>query len=190
MRTLAPRPSPFPAERPGMRALRVPALGALTAIAAACSAVPISFPPPTTGTGSPPPGAPTESGTSQAVVQYTNQARAERGLPALRVSERLMQAALIHANQMADAQQQAHTIAGARYPTLDHRLQAVGYQYLAAAENIAWNQRTAQEVVAGWMNSSGHRRNILDPNLTEMGAAVARSSRGEPYWIQVFGRPR
>jgi len=112
------------------------------------------------------------------------------GLPPLRANARLMEAELIHANQMAEARKSAHTIAGARYPTLESRFQAVGYQYFGAAENIAWNQRSAREVMASWMSSSGHRRNILDPSLTEMGAAVAHSSRGEPYWVQVFGHPR
>ena len=87
-------------------------------------------------------------------------------------------------------QRSEHTISGAQYPTMQSRLQAVEYAYLQAAENVAWNQSNAQAVLTSWMNSSGHRSNILDPGLTEMGAAMARSSRGEPYWIQVFGRPR
>lgn len=101
-----------------------------------------------------------------------------------------MEAARIHAEQMASAQRAAHTISGARYPTMQDRINAVGYAYMEIAENVAWNQLSAQEVVAGWMTSSGHRGNILEPAFTEMGAAMARSSRGEPYWIQVFGRPR
>jgi uncharacterized protein YkwD len=101
-----------------------------------------------------------------------------------------MEAARLHAEQMAAYQRLDHTISGARYPTMQSRLQAVGYEYANAAENVAWNQSNAQSAVTTWMNSSGHRANILDPNLTEMGAAMARSARGEPYWIQVFGRPR
>jgi uncharacterized protein YkwD len=101
-----------------------------------------------------------------------------------------MEAARIHVEQMASAQRATHTISGARYPTMQDRINAVGYAYREIAENVAWNQPSAQEVVAGWMTSTGHRANILDPALTEMGAAMARSSRGEPYWIQVFGRPR
>jgi len=173
-----------------MRTLHASAFCCATLLWLGCSAIPVQFPAPTTGTGSPAPGGATGSATSQEVVEYTNQERSRAGLPSLRANARLMEAALIHANQMAEAQQSAHTIAGARYPTLESRLQAVGYQYLGAAENIAWNQRTAREVMASWMSSSGHRRNILDPSLTEMGAAVARSSRGEPYWVQVFGLPR
>ena len=91
---------------------------------------------------------------------------------------------------MAAALRLAHTISEASYPTMQDRLAAVGYAYMQAAENVAWNQRDAQAAVARWMSSTGHRANILDPGLTEIGAAMARSSRGEPYWIQVFGRPR
>ena len=101
-----------------------------------------------------------------------------------------MEAARLHAQQMAAYQRSDHTISGAQYPTMQSRLQAVEYVYAQAAENVAWNQGSAQAALSSWMNSSGHRANILDPGLTEIGAAMARSSRGEPYWIQVFGRPR
>lgn len=101
-----------------------------------------------------------------------------------------MEAARLHALQMAQYQRMDHTISGAQYPTLQSRLDAVGYQYRAAAENVAWNRQSPESVVGGWMSSAGHRANILDPNLAEMGAAMARSAKGEPYWIQVFGTPR
>jgi uncharacterized protein YkwD len=91
---------------------------------------------------------------------------------------------------MADQQRLEHTIAGVRYPTMQSRLEAAGYPYARAAENIAWNSATPRAVMSGWMSSSGHRGNILDPNLTELGVWVARSVKGEPYWIQVFGTPR
>ena len=100
-----------------------------------------------------------------------------------------MEAARIHAEQMATHERDEHTISNARYPTMQTRLAAVGYEYSRAAENVAWNQRSAQQVVTTWMNSSDHRRNILNSQLTEIGAAMARSSKGEPYWIQVFGTP-
>ena len=124
------------------------------------------------------------------VTRLTNEARAQSGIPLLKTDPRLTEAARLHAIQMADRQLLEHTIAGAKYPTMDSRLQAAGYVYAWAAENIAWNSSTPRSVVNGWMSSSGHRANILDPNLTQTGVWVARSSRGEPYWIQVFGRPR
>ena len=164
----------------------------ILACALACTGVPISFPAPGGGTS---PGTSTSGNDNldaitADVVRFTNDARARNGLPALRTSTKLMEAARIHAAQMAAAQRADHTISGARYPTMQSRLDAVGYVYMQVAENVAWNQASAQAVVNSWMSSSGHRANMLDPGLTEIGAAMARSSRGEPYWIQVFGRPR
>ena len=124
------------------------------------------------------------------IVRYTNDARAANGAPALASNPRLMEAARIHAEQMASFQRMEHTISGAKYPTMQSRLEAAGYTYWSAAENIAWNVADARRAVDGWMNSPGHRANILDAQLSEMGAAVARSAKGETYWIQVFGRPR
>ena len=124
------------------------------------------------------------------IVRFTNDARVRNGLPVFNASSRLMEAARIQAEQMASFQRAEHTISGAQYPTLDSRLKAVGYVYSSAAENVAWNQPSAEAAVNSWMNSSGHRANILDPSLREIGTAMVRSSRGEPYWIQVFGTPR
>ena len=168
--------------------MRLTLIPAFVLLVIACSAVPIQFPESagTVGGGSTPDGA----SVAADIVRHTNDARARNGLPALGTSAKLMEAARLHAEQMAAAQRASHNISGARYPTMQDRISAVSYSYLEIAENVAWNQRSAQEVVAGWMTSRGHRANMLDPAFTEMGAAMARSSRGEPYWIQVFGRPR
>jgi uncharacterized protein YkwD len=167
-----------------MRTLRVPAL---CFCLSACST--LAIPATTGGTTAP---APTTSSPTVAndIVRYTNDQRARNGLPAFVASTRLMQAARLHAQQMAEYQRMDHTINGAQYPTLQSRLDAVGYVYSSAAENVAWNSQSAQSVVTGWMNSPGHRANILNPGLTEIGTAMARSARGERYWIQVFGTPR
>ena len=170
-----------------MRLLRGPALCVSALIAHACANGAVSVPAPTRG-DSGPIGSP--AAIAAEVVRYTNDARAKNGLPALRANAKLMEAARLHATQMATHQRMEHTISGAQYPTMVSRLDAVGYDYSRAAENVAWNQRSAQAVVNTWMNSSGHRANILNPQLTEIGAAFARSSKGEPYWIQVFGTPR
>jgi uncharacterized protein YkwD len=88
---------------------------------------------------------------------------------------------------MAQLDRMAHTLSGADLPNLDSRLNHYGYRYLLAGENIAWNYPGAQAAVAAWMNSPGHRANVLSPNYTEIGVAVAYNSRGEPYYCQVFG---
>lgn len=166
-----------------MRILRVPAfclaLSACSTIAVPTTGGPAPTPPPTSG-----------SAVEADIIRYTNQQRVANGLPAFVTSAKLIEAARIHARQMAEHQRMEHTINAAPYPTLLSRLQAVSYTYSSAAENVAWNSPSAQSVVAGWMNSTGHRANILNPGLREMGAAMARSAKGEPYWIQVFGTPR
>ena len=168
-----------------MRTLLAPALCFLLS---ACATLSI---PATEGTGTsttapPAPGAAVDAD----VIRYTNDQRAANGLPRFVASLRLMDAARLHAQQMAQYQRMDHTISAAKYPTLQSRLEAVGYRYMNAAENVAWNSQTAKSVVIGWMNSPGHRANILDRDLTEIGVAMALSSKGEPYWIQVFGKPR
>lgn len=51
------------------------------------------------------------------------------------------------------------------------------------------NHKDAKTVVAGWMDSEGHRANILKTDYTEIDVAVAKNAKGEPYWVQVFGKP-
>lgn len=59
--------------------------------------------------------------------------------------------------------------------------------YSTAGENIAWNQSDEKEVVVAWMNSSGHRANILNRSFTKVGFGLAFNSNNEPYWCTVFG---
>ena len=164
---------------------RVPAL---CFALSACSTLAIPTTTGGSGTTTPPPVS--GSSVDADVIRFTNNERVRNGLPAFVTSARLMEAARLHAQQMAQYQRMDHTISGAQYPTLQSRLDAVGYRYMSAAENVAWNSQTAQSVVTGWMNSPGHRANILNGGLTQIGVAMARSVKGEPYWIQVFGTPR
>lgn len=60
-----------------------------------------------------------------------------------------------------------------------------GYQIVG--ENIAWGQSSNEEVVGDWMNSSGHRANILKQRYTHAGFGYARTTDGRPYWCAVFG---
>lgn len=65
-------------------------------------------------------------------------------------------------------------------------LKSFKISYQAAGENIAKGQKTPQEVVTGWMNSEGHRKNILNPSYTELGVGYATSSNGTAHWTQIF----
>ncbi len=105
----------------------------------------------------------------QQVVDDTNQQRARYGLPALKVDDELMKSARRHANWMA------------LHQTLQHTTRPV-------AENIAMGQRTSQEVVRAWMNSSGHRANILDRGHRRIGVGAYRTAGDTIYWCQQFRR--
>jgi uncharacterized protein YkwD len=96
--------------------------------------------------------------------------------------------AKIQAENMARFQKMAHTIPDASLPTLGARAKYVGYSYGRISENVALGYPNAETVVEGWMNSSGHRRNILDRDVVETGIGIARSSAGALYYCQVFGR--
>jgi uncharacterized protein YkwD len=126
---------------------------------------------------------------ASSVVELTNVERTRGGLAALASSTRLMQAAQIHAEQMAQIGRLDHVLPSARYPRPEDRLSAVGYRWQAYGENVAFGQRTAAEAVTGWMQSAGHRANIMNATYTEMGAGYARDPSNRPYWVQVFGKP-
>jgi uncharacterized protein YkwD len=139
------------------------------------------------------PAAPAAGGTStiaSTIVQLTNAERSNAGLPALRANSQLMEAAQLHADQMARLGRLEHVLSGGQYPRPEDRLAAAGYRWSAYAENIAMGQSSAAAAMDSWMHSSGHRANILKTNVTEMGVGVARDSAGRPYYVQVFGRPQ
>ncbi|WP_089156980.1 CAP domain-containing protein [Micromonospora sp. NBS 11-29] len=136
----------------------------------------------TTSTGS--------SGTLSAelrqVVDLVNQERAKAGCKALSVDSKLTLAAQRHSQDQADHKKMAHDGSDGSKPW--DRVARTGYTYGAVAENVAWNYQTPAEVMAGWMKSDGHRKNILNCSYTEIGVGVARSNG--PYWTQVFATPR
>jgi uncharacterized protein YkwD len=133
------------------------------------------------------PTPPPDADAVQAVIDRTNAERRRAGVPPLSIDPQLTLAAEKHAADMARRNQLSHTLNGR---SVADRVRAAGYEYRAVGENIAWNQPTAAEAVGDWMTSSGHRKNLLNREFTHIGVAVANNSRGEPYWVQVFGRPR
>jgi uncharacterized protein YkwD len=139
-----------------------------------------------------PESAPTAGAASVAnsIVQATNAERSSAGLQALRANSRLMEAAQLHADQMARLGRLEHVLSGGQYPRPEDRLAAAGYQWSSYAENIAMGQTSASAAMDSWMRSSGHRANILSASVTEIGVGFARDSAGRPYYVQVFGRPR
>jgi uncharacterized protein YkwD len=95
-----------------------------------------------------------------------------------------------HARDMAAQEAMRHRGSDGSRPS--ERITRAGYTWRAAAENVAAGQRNAGSVVAHWLASPGHCKNIMSPQFTEMGAgfAVAPRSKGRIYWAQVFAAPR
>lgn len=126
--------------------------------------------------------------TEARIFDLINAERQHQGLRPLVFNAQLNQMARIQAQNMAYYQKMAHVIPNATLPTLGDRAHYVGYPYGRLAENVALGYPNAETVVEGWMNSRGHRQNILDGGVVETGIAIARSATGGLYYCQVFGR--
>ncbi|MDZ7905125.1 MAG: CAP domain-containing protein [Cypionkella sp.] len=132
-----------------------------------------------------------------AALSAINAARAKAGCAALAVNPKLQKAAAGHAAAMAKQNFFSHT--GKDGSKLKGRIDRTGYRWGAIAENIAAGQPSAGEVVATWLGSAGHKKNMLNCTYTETGLAVAYQPDDKPlngnsypfkyYWVQVFGRP-
>ncbi len=124
---------------------------------------------------------------SQRVLYLTNAQRTRRGLKPLRINANLENAANWFAQDMASRQVKtlSHIDSKGRDP--GQRLRAFGYPWSWYGENIAMGYATPAAVVNAWMNSPGHRANILNPHFTEIGIGHA-SGGGAIYWVQDFGR--
>ncbi|MDY3563741.1 CAP domain-containing protein [Gemmata sp. JC673] len=132
------------------------------------------------------PGAPKLTEAESALVEKTNAERRKADRNPLKPNAKLMDAARNHAADMA-AQDKLEHVLDEKTPA--DRVAAAGYKPQLVGENIAWNAKDAAGVVAEWMDSPTHRDNILRAEYTEIGVAVAKNKRGEPYWVQVFGKP-
>ncbi len=128
------------------------------------------------------------------VIALTNQRRAAiPNCPALVPNHKLMRAAHLHSEDMALRDFFSHTGSNGSSPWA--RMAAQGYTFSLAAENIAAGYSTPASVVEGWMNSSGHRANILNCNLREIGVGyyLLANDTGSVnyghYWTQDFGTP-
>ncbi len=135
---------------------------------------------------------------AETVLSAVNAARAKAGCQPLRLDARLTAAARAHATAMAEQNFFGH--AGKDGSRFSSRIKRQGYSYSTAAENIAAGYRSAGQVVSGWLNSAGHRRNMLNCRMTETGIAMVYQADDRPirgnsaplryYWVQVFAAPR
>ncbi|MFJ6657200.1 CAP domain-containing protein [Streptomyces sp. NPDC091377] len=123
--------------------------------------------------------------TAAEVVGLTNRERLAAGLRPLAPDPPLTAAAQAHSADMVGRDFYSHTAPDGGRPW--DRAEAAGARRRSIGENIACGQRSAAEVVTGWMNSPGHRANILKPDFTHIGIGLAGGGRAGMYWTQVFG---
>ena len=124
------------------------------------------------------------------VLEYTNQIREQQGCGPLRLDKALVEAAGKHASDMVRRHYMDHTNPDGQDP--GDRMAAAGYRGSGWGENIAAGYDSAQKVVAAWMQSDGHRKNILNCRFTTIGVGYdpgqVRSDWGPGSWVQDFGR--
>lgn len=122
----------------------------------------------------------------QQVLDLVNQERSKAGLNALTLSTKLSSVAELKAEDMRDKNYFSHT--SPTYGSPFDMMKQFGISYSAAGENIAKGQRTPESVMNAWMNSSGHRANILSSNFEQIGIGYTTDSNGNTYWVQMFIR--
>jgi len=118
------------------------------------------------------------------VIRLVNVQRAKVGLPALKQNWELSRVARYKSQDMINKRYFAHQ--SPTYGSPFTMMTNFGIRYTAAGENIAYGQRTPQEVMNSWMNSPGHRSNILAGNFNQIGVGVAKAANGTLYWTQMF----
>lgn len=121
------------------------------------------------------------------VVRLINLERTSRGIPALAHHWELSRVARIKSQEMIDKNYFSHT--SPTYGSPFKMMERFGLKFSAAAENIAYGQTTPKQVVNSWMNSAGHRANILSRSYTHTGVGAAKKSNGTLYWTQMFMKP-
>lgn len=115
------------------------------------------------------------------VIRLVNAIRAENGLKTLSANWELSRIARYKSEDMSNSRYFSHT--SPTYGTPFEMIRAFGLSYRSAGENIAYGQRTPAAVVDAWMNSSGHRANILNASYTQIGVGYCASGN---YWTQMF----
>ena len=115
------------------------------------------------------------------VIRLVNEIRVQYGLQPLKTNWELSRVARYKSQDMVDKHYFSHT--SPTYGSPFQMMKAFGLSYRTAGENIAYGQRTPQEVVNAWMNSSGHRANILNSSYTQIGVGYVANGN---YWTQMF----
>jgi uncharacterized YkwD family protein/spore coat assembly protein SafA len=121
------------------------------------------------------------------IVRLVNVERAKNGLAPLTSNWQAARVARIKSQDMIDNNYFSHI--SPSYGSPFKMMESFGLRFSAAAENIAYGQQSAQEAVNSWMNSPGHRANILSKSYTQIGVGVAKKANGTLYFTQMFLKP-
>jgi uncharacterized protein YkwD len=121
----------------------------------------------------------------QTALDSVNAFRAENGLKPLVLDERLSRAAAMQSDAQAGRSRIGHY--GSDGSTAKDRARRAGYPAKIASENVASGQKSFSDVLRLWKGSSGHRTNLLRPNVTAAGVAMAKNKNGRAYWTLVLG---
>ena len=130
-----------------------------------------------------------------AIVEMTNEFRAEQQLGSVKVDRQLAAAARDYARFLAASDLFSHTADGRQH---SDRAKSAGYGFCIVTENLSLNLDTrgfearqlARDALEGWKKSPGHRKNLVTPHVTDIGVGVAKVSGAEKYLsVQLFGRP-
>ncbi|MCQ6558792.1 CAP domain-containing protein [Paenibacillus mendelii] len=128
-----------------------------------------------------------ESSVNQEIVRLVNEERAKQGLAPLTENSELSRVALFKSQDMRDQGYFSHD--SPSYGSPFDMMRAFHIDYSYAGENIAAGQTDAQDVMNAWMNSPGHRENIMSPNFTEIGIGYCTGGKMNHYWTQQFIKP-
>lgn len=128
-----------------------------------------------------------EIGIENQILKLVNQERSKQGLQSLTLNWELSRVAKYKSQDMATKNYFNHQ--SPTYGSPFDMMKNFGISYRSAGENIAAGQKTPQEVMNAWMNSSGHRANILSSNFTQLGVGKVTGGSYGIYWTQMFIRP-
>lgn len=119
---------------------------------------------------------------AEQVVELVNQERTKAGLNAVTLDQNIASAALVRAKEIETSF--SHTRPnGSKFSTA---LTEQGVTFKGAGENIAWGQKSPEAVMQAWMNSEGHRANILNKNFTKIGVGYYQNAAGRNFWTQLL----
>ena len=125
-----------------------------------------------------------ETSTEQEILKLVNSERSKQGLSPLTLDWELSRVAKFKSEDMRDNNYFSHT--SPTYGSPFNMMKSFGITYKSAGENIAAGQQSSAEVMQSWMNSSGHRANILSKNYTQLGVGKATGGSYGTYWTQMF----